>query len=147
MPTKIAVTVTPDSEILPPEQMDQAMIRTISTLAALGTMPFHKFTLAIECKDEDAEQLEDQLDAALSGRPMGIEVVLKTTKERHIARVSRDTSRPMDTLADFAGRHGVERVELSSGGRSVTLTPETRRKAEALLETPVGSDTPPTGRR
>lgn len=96
MTTKITITITPDDEILAPEEMDRAMIRTLSNLASLSAMPMRKIALAIECKDEDAEQVEDRIDAILSGRPMGIEVVLKTTRERHVARRTAPAVTPIE---------------------------------------------------
>lgn len=102
MTTKLAITITPDSDILSPEQMDRAMLRTIHSLAQLGLMPLRKITIAVECKDEGAEQIEDAIDAALSGQPVGIEVALKVTRERHVTRVSHSTSTPMDGIEGFA---------------------------------------------
>ena len=45
--------------------------------------------------------MEDTIDAALSARPVGIEVVLKTTRERH---VTRDAAMPRVTPMDEALR-------------------------------------------
>lgn len=143
MPTKITLTITPDTDNLDPAQIDSAMARTIGTLQRLGIIPMRKITLAIECKDEDAEELEDTIDAALSARPVGIEVVLKTTKERH---VSRDVTMPRVTPMDEAIRRGgIDSVTIeSSRGGSATLTSQTARNAAAMLrETPIGSDGPP----
>lgn len=115
MGTKIALTITPDMEILDPTLVDAAMLRTITTLQRLGAIPMRKITLAIECKDEDAEELEDTIDAALSARPVGIEVVLKTTRERHVSRdVTMPRVTPMDTIQGFAERHGAT-VEFAVG--------------------------------
>jgi hypothetical protein len=137
MGTKIQITITPNTDIMPLDQIDGAMARTI------GIIPMRKITLAIECKDEDADDLEDTIDAALSARPVGIEVVLKTTKERH---VSRDTALPRVTPMDEAIRRGgIDSVTIeSSRGGSATLTTETARNAAAMLhDTPIGSDGPP----
>ena len=126
MSTKIALTITPDTEYLAPNEIDAAMVRTITTLQRLGVIPLRKITLAIECKDEDAEDLEDTIDAALSGRPVGIEVVLKTTKERHVTRdTAMPRTTPMDTIEGFAQRYGA-RVEF-----------------RADSDMPVSSDAPP----
>jgi hypothetical protein len=55
MGTKIALTITPDTEYLAgSDVIDAAMLRTIMTLQRLGAIPLRKITLAIECKDEDA---------------------------------------------------------------------------------------------
>lgn len=123
MGTKIQITITPNTDIMPLDQIDAAMLRTITTLQRLGAIPMRKITLAIECKDEDADDLEDTIDAALSARPVGIEVVLKTTKERH---VSRDAALPRVTPMDEALRTPGER----------TMDWLTNREA-------VGSDGPP----
>lgn len=123
---KINLTITPDTEYLARDEIDNAMMRTITTLQRLGLVPLRKLTLAIECKDEDAEDVEDTIDAALSARPFGIEVTLKTTRERH---VTRDTLAPV-TPMDEALR--VSEVTLSSGGRSVTLTEQTARNAARM---------------
>lgn len=99
MTTKLTLTITPDEEFLAPDQIDAAMARTIASLVQLGRVPTRKIVLTIACADDDAEMHEDTIDAALSSRPMGIEVVLKTTKERHVARESRLTSvTPMDKV-------------------------------------------------
>jgi hypothetical protein len=75
---------------------------------------------------------------------VGIEVVLKTTRERH---VSRDAAMPRVTPMDEAlrPRSGIESVTIeSSRGGSATLTSQTARNAAAMLrETPIGSDAPP----
>lgn len=143
MSTKIALTITPDTEYLGPTEIDAAMLRTITTLQRLGAVPLRKITLAIECKDEDADDLEDTIDAALSARPVGIEVVLKTTKERHVTRdVTMPRVTPMDEAIRRAG--GVDGVTISTRGGSATLTAETARNAAAMLrEQPIGSDAPP----
>jgi hypothetical protein len=112
MGTKITLTITPDTEYLAPDQIDAAMMRTITALQRLGIVPLRKLTLAIECKDEDADDLEDTIDAALSARPVGIEVVLKTTKERRVTRDTLAPVTPMDAIEGFAARHGA-RVEFA----------------------------------
>lgn len=97
MTTKLTITISPDPEYLAHNEIDAAMERTIADLAELGLVPLRKITLTIECKDESVEAIEDAIDAALSGRPMGIDVVLKTSRERHVARESRMVAAtPMD---------------------------------------------------
>jgi len=125
MSTKVTLTITPDTEYLAPTEIDAAMARTITTLQRMGLVPLRKITIAIECKDEDSADLEDTIDAALSARPVGIEVVLKTTKERH---VTRDTAIPRVTPMDEALR--------TPGGRVMDYL--VNREA-------VGSDAPPRG--
>jgi hypothetical protein len=108
MTTKIALTITPDTEYLASDQIDAAMARTIATLQRLGVVPLRKLTLAIECKDEDASDLEDTIDAALSARPVGIEVTLKTTKERRVTRNTFAPVTPMDEALRTPGGQVVE---------------------------------------
>lgn len=108
MPTKINLTITPDTEYLQQEQADAAMMRTIVTLQRLGIVPLRKLTLNIECQDEDAGDLEDTIDAALSARPVGIEVKMRTTKDRHVSRDTLAPVTPMDTIEGFAARHGAK---------------------------------------
>ena len=112
MGTKINLTIKPDTEYLAPDQIDAAMLRTIMTLQRLGAIPLRKLMLAIECKDEDAEDIEDTIDAALSARPVGIEVVLKTSRERHVSRDTLAPVTPVDAIEGFAERHGT-RVEFA----------------------------------
>lgn len=115
MTTKIQLTITPDTEYLQQEQADAAMARTIETLRRLGIVPLRKITLAIECQDEIAGELEDTIDAALSARPVGIEVTLKTTRERHVSRDTLAQVTPMDTIEGFsAAVRGYERELVSS---------------------------------
>jgi hypothetical protein len=123
MGTKIQITITPNTEIMPLDQVDGAMARTIGTLQRLGIVPLRKITLAIECADGDAADVEDTIDAALSARPVGIEVVLKTTRERH---VSRDAAMPRVTPMDEALR-----------------TPGTQAMDWLVNRETVGSDGPP----
>jgi hypothetical protein len=131
MSTKIALTITPDTEYLAPEEIDAAMARTITTLQRLGLVPLRKITIAIECKDEDAADLEDTIDAALSARPVGIEVVLKTTKERH---VTRDTAIPRVTPMDKEWQDFADKNNSTITG---TLF------GQRIDVAPVGSDAPP----
>lgn len=140
MATKIQITITPDTEYLPHDQIDAAMARTLRLLAADADVPTRKLTLVAECADDDAERFKDAIHAALSGRPVGIEAVLKTTCEEHVARTSVPRTTPMDAYL----RDQVERVELSAHGRTVELTAQTARNAAAMLQdAPVGSDAPP----
>lgn len=108
MPTKIQLTITPDTEYLQQEQADAAMMRTIETLRRLGIVPLRKITLAIECQDEIAGELEDTIDAALSARPVGIEVTLKTTRERHVSRDTLAQVTPMDEALRTPGGQVME---------------------------------------
>jgi len=97
MATKILITITPDDHFLPHgEPADTAMARTIDRLAVLGIVPLRKIALQIECMDGDARAIEDAIDAALSGRPAGIEVTLKTTRERFVGHQTMASVTPMD---------------------------------------------------
>lgn len=114
MTTKIALTITPNVEVLDPERIDAAMMRTIETLRRLGIVPLRKLTLNIECKDEDADGLEDTIDAALSARPVGIEVVMEKKSKRH---VSRDTLAPVTPAVVSADlQSGFDRVSFAQSG-------------------------------
>lgn len=108
MPTKIQLTITPDTDYLAPDQIDAAMARTIGTLQRLGTVPLRKIVLNVECKDEIAGELEDTIDAALSTRPVGIEVTLKTTRERHVSRDTLAPVTPMDEMLRTPGKQVME---------------------------------------
>jgi len=113
MSTKITLTLTHLDDDHPNAA---GMAETIGLLTQIGIVPTKKVALTIECKDEDAENYTDDIDAALSGRPMGIEVVIKTTTERHVERRRMTSVTPMDAIEGFAQRHGAK-VELVSSDR------------------------------
>lgn len=93
MTTKIQLTLTQDDE----NGSDVAMAETIGLLTALGIMPVGKVVVTVECENEDADSFVDDIDAAMSGRPVGIEAVIKTTTERHVERQKKLASvTPMD---------------------------------------------------
>jgi len=93
MTTKIQLTLTQDDE----NGSDEAMAQTIALLQQIGVVPLAKVVLTIECENEDAESYVDDLDIAMSARPVGIEAVIKTTTERHVERQKRLASvTPMD---------------------------------------------------
>lgn len=92
--TKITLTISQDENA--PNDTSAAMTETLALLAAAGITAPRKLVLNIECKDDEAENVTDDLDAALSGRPVGIEVVIKTTTERHVERKRLSTVTPMD---------------------------------------------------
>lgn len=100
MATKITVTLAPVDGRAPREYMAQS----IALLSALST-PTDKVVLTISCEDEDAESYADDIDAALSGRPMGVDAVIKTTSEHHIERRKLASITPMDAFL----RDAVER--------------------------------------
>lgn len=92
--TKITVTIQEDEDA--PNDTKAAMTETLALLAAAGITAPRKLVLNIECTDDEATDVTDELDAALSGRPMGIEVVIKTTTERHVERKRLASVTPMD---------------------------------------------------
>lgn len=97
MGTKFNVTIKPEDDFVG-ERADAAMLNTLRQMAALGKVPLSKITFQIECLDAAAEMVEDQIDAALSSRPMGIEVVVKTTRERRVGRKTMPAVTPMDAV-------------------------------------------------
>lgn len=62
MATKIILTITPDTNFLAPDQIDAAMLHTVRALQQIGAAPLRKFVLNFECKDDDAEDVEDTDD-------------------------------------------------------------------------------------
>jgi hypothetical protein len=95
MTTKLTLTVQKEKESM--YATDEAMTATIRLLSELVVLPTTKLTLAIECNDDDtAEQVADELDAVLSGRPVGIEVIIETKSKRHIERRKVEGVLPMD---------------------------------------------------
>ena len=101
------------------------MLRTVRALQQLGLVPLRKLVLNLECADDQADEVKDQIHAALSFRPVGIEAQLKTTCEERVARETAARTTPMDTIEGFAQRHGA-RVEF-----------------RADSDMPVSSDAPP----
>lgn len=93
MATKITVTITQDKEN---GGSDKAMADTIALLTALGITPTRKVALTIECEDEDADHFRDELSVVLSGRPVGIEAVIKRTTEENVSRARMQKVTPMD---------------------------------------------------
>lgn len=91
---KITLTISQDDDA--PNDTKMAMTETLALLAAASITAPRKLVLNIECKDDEAENVTDELDAALSGRPMGIEVVIKTMTERHVERKRLASVTPMD---------------------------------------------------
>lgn len=93
--SKIQLTLTQDDE----NGSDAAMAVTIELLTQIGIVPIGKIVLTIECENEDADSYVDDLDAAMSGRPVGIEAVIKTTTERRVERQKKlATVTPMDKV-------------------------------------------------
>lgn len=92
MPTKITLTLKQDEDT----GSNQAMAETIALLGALAQAPTRKLTLVLECEDEDADEHRDELRALLAGRPVGIEVELKTESKETVERGRLQRVTPMD---------------------------------------------------
>lgn len=126
MATKITLTITPDTEYLASDEIDTAMLRTITALQRLGPdAPLCKFVLNFECKDEEAEDVKAQIHVALSARPVGIDALLKTTSEERVTRETMPRSTPMDTIEGFAERYGAKVEFVVSSDRSHSRDRET----------------------
>lgn len=91
MAAKITLTLTQEEH-----GTDEAMAQTIGLLTAIGVAPTKKVVLTVECEAEDVDSYADDMDIALSGRPTGIEVTIKTTVERHVERRKMASVTPMD---------------------------------------------------
>ena len=79
MASKITITITPDMDYLDRDSANANMAETMALLATLNDAPSGKIVLTIECRDEDVRDLKSDIHAALSGRPVGIEVNLKSS--------------------------------------------------------------------
>lgn len=101
MATKIAVSITKDMEH---GGTDAAMLESFQTLIRLGVLPTKGLVLTIECNDQDAEGIRDEIAVALTDRPIGIDVKIKRTIDEEIDRrrsvvVNRvPTSTPMERV-------------------------------------------------
>ena len=96
MASKITITITPDMDYLDRDSANANMAETMALLATLNDAPSGKIVLTIECRDEDVRDLKSDIHAALSGRPVGIEVNLKTQTEEYVERTKSATVTPMD---------------------------------------------------
>lgn len=123
MATKIQLTITA-SDAIPIERSVASMSTTIQLLARAAGVPVNKVTVVVECDDAAAELHEDELDAVLSGRPIGIDVVMRTTRERNVERITQSSVTPM---------FGVSSVTLTHGERSAVLDAQTARNAAEML--------------
>jgi hypothetical protein len=111
MLAKIVLTLEQDEQ----RGTNAAMEETIKLLGTLDNVPTMKFVLTLECEDVIAESYRAKLRSVLRKRPIGIIAKFKTTSEEHInIEVVRPTT-PMDSILDFADRHGA-RVEFGVGG-------------------------------
>lgn len=131
MGVKITVTIEPDTNYLDAKsQVPDAMAKTLSVLSSVIDVPMSKTAITIQCADKDAERIRAELHIALSGRPVGINATMKTQTEEYVAVKREPKKTPMDDVIDG----GVERVEISHRGHTVTLTSETARKAAEALK-------------
>jgi hypothetical protein len=89
---KITITLEQDDEA----GTDEGMAQTIALLASLGITPATKLVLTLECEEEDAETHRDDLRVTLRGRPVGINVKIKTAIEEEVARERLIPVTPMD---------------------------------------------------
>lgn len=96
MASKITITITPDLETIGPDTAKACMAETIGLLAMLLDAPTTKFVLTIECMDHEVADWKDDIHAALSGRPVGIDASTKTQTEENIARTKVTRVTPMD---------------------------------------------------
>jgi hypothetical protein len=96
MASKITITITPDLKIIDSRFAPSAMAKTMALLATLTDAPTGKIVLTIDCTDEDVIDLKDDIHAALSGRPVGIDATTKTQTEESIERQRADRVTPMD---------------------------------------------------
>lgn len=101
MATKIQVSITKDTEH---GGTDAGMLDAFTRLLALGALPTKGIVLTIECGDQDASALRDEIAVALTDRALGIDVKVKRTQEEEIERrrmvavTSVPTSTPMDRV-------------------------------------------------
>jgi hypothetical protein len=99
--TKLTVTITRDAEH---GGTHEGMLDAFRTLVGLGILPTKTFALTIECQDQDAQSIRDDIAVALTDRAVGIDVKIKRVIDEDIDRrrqvaVSRvPTSTPMERV-------------------------------------------------
>jgi hypothetical protein len=99
--TKITVTITKDAEH---GGTNDGMLDAFRTLLAVGVLPAKTFALTIECQDQDAQGIRDEIAVALTDRALGIDVKIKRVIDEEVDRrrqvaVSRvPTSTPMERV-------------------------------------------------
>lgn len=145
---KLTLEVKIDEEIGgPPDAMQKVMNR----LWEVAELPVNGFKIVFVAADQEgADKIEAELDDLLADR--AYRVIATVDQKREKRDLKRKKLEPGPTpiekaieasegISDFARRRGVARVELSSGGRTVVLTEQTRRNAErALREMGMGAD-------
>jgi len=92
MPTKITITLKQNED----DGNPLAMAETLTLLGTLAQAPTQKIVLALECEEEDAESWRDELRVALAGRPVGVDVELKTESKETVERGRLQRVTPMD---------------------------------------------------
>lgn len=101
MATKIQVTITQDKEH---GGTDAGMLEAFQALLACGVLPTSGLVLTVECGDQHRESIRDMLAVALTDRPLGIDVKIKSTiveeieRRRMVAVASVPTRTPMDRV-------------------------------------------------
>lgn len=93
MTTKITITLKQDEE---QGGTPQAMAETLALLGTLAEAPMSKLTLVLECADSQADEWRDELRVTLAGRPVGVEVELKTESKESVERGRMVRVTPMD---------------------------------------------------
>jgi hypothetical protein len=96
MSSTITITITPDLDVITSDMVPELMARTMGLLATLTDAPTGKIVLTIKCTDDDVSDLKDDIHAALSGRPAGIDATTKTQTEENVERKRADRVTPMD---------------------------------------------------
>ncbi len=120
MATKIQVTITQDKEH---GGTDAGMLEAFHTLLGCGVLPTSGLQLTIECGDQHRESIRDMLAVALTDRPIGIDVKIKSTISEEIER------RRMVAVASVPTRSPMERVwDDGSGSVLETAAEEWNRR-------------------
>ena len=93
--TKITITLEPTDKATANRS---AMAQTIGLLAGLLDIPAGKVVLTIACEPEDADTYRDEIRAALSRRPVGIKVNIKSLDDEDVDNERMATVTPMDSV-------------------------------------------------
>jgi len=99
--TKIQITITKDIEH---GGTDAGMLDAYRRVLAIGELPTRGIVLTIECGDQDAAGIRDEIAVALTDRALGIDVKIKRTQEEEVERrrmvavTSVPTSTPMERV-------------------------------------------------
>lgn len=83
MATKIQISITKDIEH---GGTDAGMLDAYRRVLAIGELPTKGIVLTIECGDQDAASIRDDIAVALTDRALGIDVKIKRTQEEEIER-------------------------------------------------------------